>query len=121
MKRILVIDDDPQFRGYMATLLRKRGFEVVEADGGRKAIELARGTPVDLVITDIVMPDMEGLETIRRIQAGSQGAKIVAISGGGSGRMDYLRFAQDLGADATLKKPFSPSELMALINRLLAD
>jgi len=73
-----------------------------------------------LVITDIVMPDMEGLETIKRIRRGNPALPIIAISGGGSSQIDYLKFARKFGANAALAKPFDPAELLDLATQLIA-
>jgi CheY-like chemotaxis protein len=119
MKRLLVIDDDEQFRSYVVKLLSRRGFDVREAGSGVKALELLKGETPDAIVTDILMPDMEGIETIRRLKAGGIDCKIIAMSGGSTGNVDYLHYAERLGAAATLKKPFTPQELLDLLSRLL--
>src|SRR5437016_3429625 len=93
LSHLLVVDDDEQFRGYVVAMLRKRGYEVTEASNGRRALRILETTQVDIIITDIVMPDMEGLEAIRHFRVTAPDAKIVAMSGGGSGDVDYLHFA----------------------------
>jgi CheY-like chemotaxis protein len=121
MSHILVVDDDDQFRGYVVTTLRKRGYTVTEASNGKLALKLLHDDAmVDIIITDIVMPDMEGMEAIRRFQSDAPTAKILAISGGGTKGFDYLPFASKLGAHATLGKPFTPSEIVDVVNRLAA-
>ena len=119
MRRILVIDDDAQFRSYVVKLLVRRGFEVTEADSGTKALDLMKSATFDAILTDILMPDMEGIETIRRLNADIGTCKIIAMSGGGSGPVDYLRYAERLGAAATLRKPFAPNEILDVLNRVL--
>jgi len=119
MWRILVIDDDAQFRSYVVKLLGRRGFAVSEVASAVKGLELLSTETFDVVVTDILMPDMEGLETIRRLNANVSKCKIIAMSGGGTGSVDYLRFAEKLGATATLRKPFAPNEILDLLNRLL--
>jgi CheY-like chemotaxis protein len=121
MARILVIDDDEQVRQLLANVLRRRGFEVIEAHDGLSALRLLESTQVDLVITDLVMPRMEGLETIRHLRAAGQ-TRIIAMSGSGSGTgyLDYLDYAEKLGADATFAKPFAPPEVVHAVEQLLA-
>ena len=119
MARILVVDDDENVRSVLTVLLRRRGFEVLEAVNGVKALRVLQSSAVDLVITDVVMPDMEGLETIRRMRAAGQ-TRIIAISGSG-GDLKYLDYAAKLGASATFAKPFAPPELLAAVQHLLAE
>jgi DNA-binding response OmpR family regulator len=121
MARILVIDDDEQIRRLLRIALNRRGFDVVEANDGLSALRLLASTPVDLVITDVVMPRMEGLETIRHLRAAGQ-TRIIAMSGGGGGigYLDYLEFAEKLGASATFAKPFAPTEIVHAVEQLLA-
>jgi len=121
MARILVIDDDEQMRLLLTNLLRRRGFEVLQAHDGLSALRLLESTPVDLVITDLVMPRMEGLETIRHLRAAGQ-TRIIAMSGSGSGSgyLDYLEYAEKLGASATFAKPFAPPEIVHAVEQLLA-
>jgi CheY-like chemotaxis protein len=121
MPRVLVIDDDAQFRSYVVKLLGKRGFAVTEVDSGAKAIELLKSATFDAIVTDILMPEMEGLETIRRLNSHLGNCKIIAMSGGGSGPVDYLRYAAQLGAVATLRKPFAPDEILDVLNKLLSS
>ena len=102
-------------------MLRKRGFTVTEAANGRKALKFLETTTVDLIITDIVMPDMEGLEAIRHFRQTAPNTKIVAMSGGGSGEVDYLHFAAEFGAAATLSKPFTPTEIVEVVGRLVPE
>jgi YesN/AraC family two-component response regulator len=74
-----------------------------------------------VVITDIVMPEMEGIETIRLLASKLGGCKIIAMSGGSTGAVDYLRYAELLGAAATLRKPFTPQELLDVLNQLFGS
>jgi DNA-binding response OmpR family regulator len=119
MPRILVIDDDEQLRSFLVILLRKRNYDVIEARNGEIGLKLLRANPVELVITDIVMPEKEGFETIREIRQIQGNCKILAISGGGSNRIDYLQLARKLGVDDTLSKPFAPTELVEKVRSLL--
>lgn len=88
MTRILVIDDEPQVRAMLRQMLEREGYEVVEAEEGEEGMRRYREQPVDLVITDILMPQKEGIETIRALRRTNPGVKIIAISGGG--RMSKL-------------------------------
>ena len=121
MARILVIDDDEQVLQVLTSVLRRRGFDVVQANDGLAALRILEATPIDLVITDVVMPRMEGLETIRHLRAAGQ-TRIIAMSGSGSGigYLDYLDYAEKLGASATFAKPFAPPEIVHAVEQLLA-
>ncbi len=114
--RILVIDDDDEVRDTLCNILRSAGFEATAARNGEEGLRLFDEVGTDAVVTDIVMPGMEGIETIRELRRRRAGVKIVAISGGGrSGVADYLALAEKLGADATLYKPFSRDKLLAAL------
>ncbi len=120
MARILFIDDDEPLRKSLCGLLTKSGFEVREADNGRTALNLLREQPVDLVITDMVMPEVEGVEIIQTLRRTHPTVKIIAMSGGDQGSADcYLKMARLLGADAVLAKPFNSDELLAAVRQLL--
>jgi CheY-like chemotaxis protein len=123
MARLLVIDDDPTIRALVVGLLGEHGHSVVEAVDGRAGVAIFAKQEFDLVVTDIVMPEQEGIETIGAIRRLSRAVPILAISGsatvGGTG--DYLRAAAALGASATLQKPFVADVLVATIERLLAS
>lgn len=119
MPRILVIDDEPAVRKTIRIILERAGHEVVEAPNGRIAMEKLGSMTVDVVITDILMPDQEGIETIVALRRTGSPIKILAISGGGrSNNVDYLRMAEKLGADDTLGKPFQVQDLIAKVARL---
>lgn len=121
MARLLLIDDDAEVRAPLATWLQRHGHDVVEAGNGVEGLAHLEKGPFDIVITDIIMPDMEGIETIMRIRKRWPDLPLVAISGGGSGDPSQaLRPASRLGAHATLRKPFRPSVLGELIDKLLA-
>jgi YesN/AraC family two-component response regulator len=122
MKRILIIDDDFFVRDMLERLVRKACYDVETAENGVHAMRLHRENPVDLVITDIIMPEKEGLETITELRKSFPAVKIIAISGGGRiGPAQYLKMAEILGADRTFSKPFNPSELIAAVEELLAS
>ena len=121
MSSILVVDDDTQVLDVMSEMLRLEGHQVSIAENGLQAVEQMRGAQFDLVITDLIMPEKEGLETIADIRKSSQQLPIIAISGGGRmGPMDYLETARHIGADATLAKPFGRQELITTVSDLLA-
>jgi DNA-binding response OmpR family regulator len=120
-ERLLVIDDDELVRATLVDMLQTAGFEVVTAKNGRVGLELLETTSVAAIITDILMPEQEGLETIREARQRYPSVRILAISGGGAGgpEIQLLRFAESFGADQTLAKPFTPSQLVAVVRTLL--
>ena len=117
---ILLVDDDDQFRTMLSQSLTGEGFQVTAASDGRQAIKLYESRPTDIVITDLVMPEKEGLELIREIKQLYSGVKIIAISGGGRGSsQDYLKLAKAFGAQVVLDKPFSHREILEAISQVL--
>jgi CheY-like chemotaxis protein len=114
---ILIIDDDRQMRRLLTRILQGVGHTVHEAGNGRDGIELFRSVHPALVVSDIVMPDMEGIETIRELRRDRPTVPIIAISGGTD--PIYLKAAVKLGATASLGKPFTRDELLALVDRML--
>ena len=124
MARILVIDDDPTIRSLCTLALTNSGHEVATAPDGRDGLALLGRRRFDLVVTDLVMPDQEGIATIRSIRDLAHDLPILAISGSlGSevrGGVDYLKLAISLGAQAGLRKPFSPRQLSKAVEELLA-
>lgn len=120
MSRILLIDDDDSLRRALRLALEKSGFAVTAVGDGRAGLAAFEIQPVDLVITDLVMPNMEGVETIRALRKLAPHVPIIAISGGGRGSADgYLNIAKILGAALTLEKPLEPADLCAAVTRLL--
>jgi DNA-binding response OmpR family regulator len=120
MSRILLIDDDDQCRGMLRQALRREGYEVVEARDGKEGLIRFRTAAIDLVITDVLMPEQEGLQTIRELRAECPAIKIIAISGGGArGTLNFLKTAVLIGAQCTLRKPFDLEELRQAISTLL--
>ncbi|MCD6296968.1 MAG: response regulator [Deltaproteobacteria bacterium] len=120
MALILIIDDDTEIREVLRQILERAGYEVMEASDGREGINLYRERQADLIITDIVMPKKDGLETITDLRVEFPGSKIIAISGGG--RLDpkpYLELAEGFGADRLLTKPFGHEELLEAVQALL--
>jgi len=120
MARILVIEDVDEVRWMIRRTLEAQGYEVVEASGGIEGVELFREKPTDLIVTDILMPDKEGIEIIRELSSEFPDVKIIAISGGGKmGPYDYLELAKKFGASRTLAKPFGVKELIKIVQELL--
>jgi DNA-binding response OmpR family regulator len=118
--KVLLIDDDPALLGLMAHAFAAAGYITLTADNGRKGLLLLDSDKPDLVVTDIVMPEMEGIGAILQIRRRPRPPKIIAISGAGpGGRRDYLSWAKHLGADEVLAKPFRMSQIVALSNRLI--
>lgn len=121
-KSILVVDDDQQFRNFMVDLLSDYNFNVSTADNGAIGLDKLFVNKPDLLITDIVMPEKEGVELILTTKKLNASLPIVAVSGGNMGNADsYLKMAKKLGADAVLSKPFSHAEIVDVINELLTD
>jgi len=117
--KVLVIDDDVQFRTMLRQFLESSGYMVTEATNGDEGVKLFCEKPVDLVISDIIMPDKEGIETTMEIKQRFPNAKVIVVSGGGWYGTDLdFDMAEKLGA-LTLKKPFELQELSAAIQRLL--
>ena len=122
MFRILVIDDDVQVRKMLRLTLAAEGFDVVEAQDGKVAMRLFRQDQADLVITDLIMPEKEGIETIIELKRDFPDIKIIAISGGGRiDPKDYLYLAEKLGAQVTLEKPFTRKEVLEAVYELIPE
>lgn len=120
MATILLIDDDELVRITVRRILESASHTVIEARNGNEGLELVRAVPLDLIITDIIMPEREGIETIMEIRKLNTKIGIVAISGGGRAQaMDFLPLARKLGADQILRKPFSPDELLEVTDLTL--
>ncbi|MEW6306141.1 MAG: response regulator [Verrucomicrobiota bacterium] len=117
MARILVVDDEDPIRETLEALLRHAGHKVVVAVNGEEAVKLHRQAPVDLMITDIHMPEKEGLTTIMDLHRGTPRVKIIAMTG--STIKDYLNWARKLGARRTIAKPFSGPEILQLVEEVL--
>jgi DNA-binding response OmpR family regulator len=117
MAAILVIDDNAQLRLLMRRILAGAGHAVVEAADGDQGLAQFRVQPFEIVVSDILMPNKEGIETIKELRALAPTLWIVATSGGGpNGNMMFLDFAKALGADMALPKPFRADELIAAID-----
>lgn len=121
MPNILIVDDDALMRDALRKTLVRAGYEVEDASGGTAALLAYQRQPRDLVITDIVMANGEGLDTIRALRKLDAHVKIIAISGGGVGKSeDYLDLAAKFGAARVLAKPFSGAEMLAAVESVLA-
>jgi CheY-like chemotaxis protein len=119
---ILVADDDPSIRHLYKLILDREGHEVYLANDGVEALEQAKKHDIDVLITDIIMPKKEGIETIVEIREMNPEIKIIAISGGGRrGNQDFLRMAEMVGANYTLAKPFEPHDLLKILKTCLKD
>lgn len=116
--RILVADDDAAVRRFLRTVLEGAGYGVSEACDGREAARDALDPALDLLIIDLVMPNQEGIETIRELRSRRPNLPILAISGAGDG-VTYLNVAKLLGAGETLPKPISPVTLLSAVRRNL--
>ncbi len=120
MQRILVIDDDHHILMMIKKMLERADFEVELASNGNEGLELFKGIPIDLVICDIIMPEKEGLETIREMRRLNSDLKIIAMSGGGRVSSDnYLNTAKAFGAARALGKPFSQKQMISAVRDLL--
>ena len=113
MTRILVADDDPDMRHALRVSLQAEGYEVETVPDGERAMRAHDRRPADVLITDLFMPERDGLETVKHFRARSPGIWIVVISGWKrSQKTDHLAVARHAGADAILRKPFTPGELL---------
>jgi DNA-binding response OmpR family regulator len=122
MTRILIIEDEVDVRKVVRKFLETKGYEVLEADNGAMGLDIFHRERVDLVITDIIMPQMEGLETIQKLRRHSPDVKIIAVSGGGRvGPDNYLNLAKKFGASSTLEKPFDMKQLVQTVEELLSN
>ena len=120
MVRILVIDDDEDFRSMLRTALEQDGYVVEEARNGREGLQRYVIAPTDVVITDLLMPEQDGLETIRALRQMNPQVKIIAISGGGrTGRLNFLPLAGMFGALRTLQKPFTLQQLHDVVREVV--
>jgi DNA-binding NtrC family response regulator len=117
--RILVVDDDPGVRQVLDSMLRSAGYEVELACHGRQALEFLENRPFQVIITDLVMPEQEGIETIKQIRKEYPALKVIAMSGAFGG--DYLRIAGYLGAHRTLAKPIRLETVLRLVDEALQE
>lgn len=119
--KILVIDDEASVRTILKLILERAGHEVYPASTARQAMELVGNNTFDLVITDIIMPDEDGISTILKLRDRHPELPVVAISGGTSlASTDFLEAAKRIGACGTVKKPFEPESLLETVNDCIA-
>ncbi len=122
MATILVADDDELLARMLEKALLRAGHQVIRAANGNEALRLYDPAKVDLVLTDLIMPEKEGLELIMSLRKANKAIKIIAMSGGGrSGPENYLPIAKQMGAKAVLKKPFSIELLQQTVSEVLAE
>ncbi len=121
MQRILIIDDDEQVRELLTEILEQAGYEVTQATNGDEGLKRYRAWPTDMVITDLIMPEKEGLETIIALKKEFPDVRIMVVSGGGrSPAVNYLPIAKSLGAKNALAKPFSRQDILIAVRDTLA-
>ena len=116
--RVLVIEDNVDLRDYLRLALESQEYEVFTARNGQEALGYLNGHPVDVVLTDLFMPEMDGIETISTLRKQFPGVRVVAMSGRPG--VDYLSVARELGVACTLRKPFAPTELLGAVRGALA-
>lgn len=120
MPLILIIDDDNHVRGMLRQTLERAGYDVLDAPNGKEGMNLYRQDPADLVITDLIMPEKEGIETIIELRREFPDVKIIAMSGGGIIEPEtYLRMAKGLGAVRTLTKPIERKDLLEAVREFI--
>lgn len=117
---ILVVDDDDAIREMLAIVLQRRGIQVLKARNGIEALKLYKDGTFDLVVTDLIMPDKEGIEMILEMRAMKRPIRILAISGGGKVHQSmHLNLARSVGADRVLSKPFMPHDFLKIVDEML--
>ena len=120
MALILIIDDEPQIRSMLKLMLERDGYEVAEAPDGIEGIKIFRQKPADLIITDLIMPNKDGIGMIIDLKKEFPDVKIIAMSGGGLNKPEgYLKGAKKLGAVRTLTKPIDRDEMLRTIKDVL--
>lgn len=118
MYSVLLIEDDESLREFLRITLVGAGYTVAEAINGRQGVKAFRKSPTDLVVTDLYMPERDGLEVIEALRRSHPRVKVLAISGA-SGTMGYFSLAQSLGAVAVLQKPFGSAAFLKVVEQLL--
>lgn len=121
MPRILVVDDEEHVRDMVTAMIEPLGYDIVVAKNGAEACDVCKAALVDLIITDIVMPEKNGIDLIMETKKEYPDIPVIAISGGGgiTGRYDYLEIAKLVGAKNILEKPFSMEELRSAVDNIL--
>ena len=121
MAHILVIDDEVQIRDVLRTVLERVGYEVTEAGDGNEGLQIYAEGGIDLVVTDIIMPEKGGIDTIMDLRRDFPGVKVITISGGGMcGDVSYLDMALGVGADRAIGKPFVLDDFLESVEELLS-
>ncbi len=121
MARILIIDDEQAIRAFLRKMLEREGHEVVEASNGKEGMKEYRTRPADVVVTDIIMPEQEGIQTILELKKEYPNAKVIAISGGGFiEATQYLQIVKTMGVKHAFAKPFERSEILGALKELLS-
>lgn len=121
MANILIIDDDPQLRGVLREILASNDHQISEQENGSNVLQFLSQNPVDVLITDIIMPEKDGFEVIPAVKKQYPALKVIAISGGSSyGPDSYLDIAKILGADRVFSKPFKINDISQAVTELLA-
>ncbi|MBU1387826.1 MAG: response regulator [Proteobacteria bacterium] len=121
MKKVLIIEDEISVRTFFKTMIEKNGYQVFEAADGKQGIRIYKENLPDLVITDLIMPEKEGIETIKDLKALNPDARIIAISGGGiNDPKIYLNLAAKLGTICTFVKPVDNEILLSTIKKILS-
>jgi CheY-like chemotaxis protein len=118
---ILLVDDNADQLAMATLLLKMEGYTVLSAKNGVEALRILSASAIDCLVTDLFMPEMDGVELIAEMRKRHPMTRVIAISGRTLGRTDYLDTAALIGADATLKKPVSTDDLIATLNRVLAS
>jgi two-component system response regulator RegX3 len=132
MAKILIVDDEKHVRAALKQVLERAGYEVAVAATGNEGLELMQREGADLVITDVIMPGIDGITTARKIREKFRNTRIIVISGGGKAAPDpyepdaistrsYLASASNAGADRTLTKPFDREEILRAVRSLLGE
>ena len=122
MPRILVIDDNDEFKKMTCEILKSAGYETLSASNGKEGIKLCHAHLVDLIVTDLLMPDMDGIETIRAMKNANPDAKFIVVSGGGSGGSgdEYLESVQVMfDIKHTFSKPFDMDQFLQAVKELV--
>ena len=120
MTTILIVDDDDNVRYALSKLLRKAGYHVLEAQNGKEASKLLRKAMPDVLVTDIVMPEQDGMGLLNTARELNPSIPVLVMSGGGNiVGLDYLSLAQTMGANATLCKPFDNDEVLSVVANLV--
>ena len=122
MATILIVDDNSDIRTFLRRILSTTGHRIVDARNGKEAVALLQHDPADLVISDIFMPEADGLELMKDLRNLRPGLKVIAISGGGDyGDMDILRAAKMVGAFRVFTKPFHAGDMIAAVKEALGE